>query len=474
MSLTDLDFTQEEVEELLAHATPEELKELDSLLTSVTSASGIVLEPHQIPPPGLWRLWLLMAGRGAGKTQACAHYMNEHATGPPCSNTVSGGHRMAIIAPTLGDAFDACVEGPSGIRTLNPDVRVTGGLSGTTVRWPNGATARLFGTNTPTDVERLRAGGNRCLAWLEELAAWRYLSEGLAHMRFGLRVGAHPRAIGSTTPKPRPEIKALVREAENADVGTVISTGTTYDNPHLSDEVKADLLHRYQGTRLGDQELLGQVLADAGDVFKTSWFNRIVVDSPVPTDLRGSGWRQVRAWDLAATEAPETYDPIERMRLRQEGNDPDWTAGARVAWHAESRTLCIEDMRHVRRSSAAVEALILATAAGDGRGLPIRMEQEGGASGKTVIANYARLLRGYTYAGWLPSGDKVVRAQSWATLAEQGNLILVAGDWIAPFINECDEFTRDDTHDHDDMIDAVSVACAYLLGPPQRRGGLSA
>jgi|CXWK01.1.fsa_nt_gi predicted phage terminase large subunit-like protein len=468
------DVTPEEVAVVLSMLTPDELRELDDLLTAVVIHGAVTLEAHQRPPAGLWRMWLLMAGRGAGKTQACATYMDDHAMGPACSEHVRGGHRMAIIAPTLGDALDACVEGPSGLRALNPGIVVRGGVQGKMLHWPNGAVARLFGVHTPNDVERLRAGGNRCLVWMEELAAWPHLSEGLAHMRFGLRVGPRPHAIGSTTPKNRPEIKALLAEANDPDAGVVVTTATTYDNPHLAQSFKDDLEKRYGGTRLGEQELMGKVLSDLGDVFKTSWFGTVVNDSPCPDVLAGTGWKRVRFWDMAATEAPETVDPRERMRLREENNDPDWTAGARVAWHAESRILVIEDMVRVRRSPAGVQAVILQTAAADSRGVPVRMEQEPGSSGKTVIANYRTLLSGYSFDGIRPSGDKVTRNEVWAGLAEQGRVVLVAGPWNAPFLDEAEEFTRTDTHDHDDQLDAVSGAVAFLLGTQPRRGGLRA
>jgi len=461
----------EAIEETLRYATADELKALDALLLTAANTS-VVLEPHQRPPDGLWTLWLLMAGRGAGKTQACSAYMDDHANGPPCDDRLPGGHRMGIIAPTLGDAVDACVEGPSGLKTLNPDIRVRGGVQGTIVHWPNGAQARLFGVNSPEDVERLRAGGNRCLVWMEELAAWRHLGAGLAHMRFGLRIGARPRAIGSTTPKNRPEIKALVKEAETSTT-TVITTGTTYDNPHLAESFRKELTDRYEGTRLGQQELLGQLLGDLGDVFKTSWFSQIVEESPAPDNLQGTGWRRVRYWDMAATEGPEVTDVVMRQRFKEEGNDPDWTAGARVAWHDASRILVIEDVRRCRRTPAGTETVVIQTANLDGRGVPQRMEQEPGASGKTMIASYKKIMTGFSFDGMLPTGDKVTRAEIWARLAEQGRIILVAGDWNQAFLDECEEFTPDDKHDHDDQIDAVSGAVTFLM-QTARRGGLRA
>ena len=212
--------------------------------------------PHQIPPdPGFYG-WLLLAGRGAGKTDTCAKYVVDHVNGPPC---LPGDipHWIGIIAPTLGDAATACFSGPSGIRAHDSSAKMTSFQGGTAIRWPNGSVAKLFGARSPDDVERLRAGGNRCLAWLEELAAWRHLDDCWDQMRFGLRSGRNPHWIGSTTPKPRQLIKKLDKGGVR---NVVISRASMYDNPHLPDQIKDDLEETYGGTTLGAQELLGKVI----------------------------------------------------------------------------------------------------------------------------------------------------------------------------------------------------------------------
>lgn len=212
--------------------------------------------PHQIPPPGNWAGWALVAGRGAGKTDACASYIDAHVNGPPClSGPVP--HWIGIIAPTLGDAATSCFAGPSGIRTHSPGAKLTNGPGGLTVKWPNGSEAKLFGAHTPEDVERLRSGGNRCAVWAEELAAWRYLDAAWDHMRFGLRVGPRPHWVASTTPKPKPLIKRLVAGEER---NAVVTTASTYDNPHLEQHIRDALEETYGGTQLGQQELMGVLM----------------------------------------------------------------------------------------------------------------------------------------------------------------------------------------------------------------------
>lgn len=262
---------------------PDELEVLEQAFAAAEAEAG-AWRPltHQVPPPGNWYLWLLLAGRGAGKTDACAHYLDSHVKGPACDERLPGGHRVSIIAPTLGDALDACVNGPSGLKAHNPDVRSVQTTGGTYVRWPNGAEGKLFGAETPRDVEALRAGGNRCRVWLEELAAWRHLEPSWNHMRFGLRVGPDPRAVASTTPKPRPLIRACEgrlghQETKEllGDATVVVTRAATRDNPHLDQRVRASLYSTYEGSRLGRQELEGELLEDVeGALWRREWIQR--------------------------------------------------------------------------------------------------------------------------------------------------------------------------------------------------------
>lgn len=220
---------------------------------------------HQVPPSGDWYGWLLLAGRGAGKTDACARYVHEHVYGPPCLPGPTP-HWIGIIAPTLGDAATSCFSGPSGLSAHSPEARMVTAPGGTVVRWPNGSEAKLFGANTEPDTERLRSGGNRCLAWLEEMAAWRYLDSAWAQMRFGLRSGPRPHWIASTTPKPRPLIKKLASGGFN---NVVLSRASMYDNPHLQEDIRQALEEEYANTDLGRQELHAEVLDEDSNALWT-------------------------------------------------------------------------------------------------------------------------------------------------------------------------------------------------------------
>ena len=217
------------------------------------SDSDLDWEPldHQVPPPATdpWYVWLMLGGRGAGKTEAASRYVSRYMRRHP-------GTRLAIIAPTLGDARMACIYGPSGLKAHDPELHIVKSPD-FELRWPNGSTGHIFGAHSPEDVERLRAGGNRHLVWAEELAAWRHLQDAWDQMEFGLRLGDRPHVVSSTTPKNRPLIRDLV---ERDDV--VISRASTDDNPHLHGKVRERLYARYKGTRLGRQELNAEILDD--------------------------------------------------------------------------------------------------------------------------------------------------------------------------------------------------------------------
>lgn len=213
--------------------------------------------PHQKPPKGHWTYWAMIAGRGSGKTEGGSRFVNAHAEGEPC---MPGDvpHRIGIIAPTHPDARNTCVIGDSGLLQVNPKIDYRpGSLKQGDLKWPNGAVANLFGAYQPEDPERLR-GPQHCLLWCEEFAAWRYLEDTWHMARLGLRLGKYPRAIFTTTPRPRPLLIKIMALPE-----TRVSYATTDDNPHLAAPVRAALYEAYGGTRLGQQELNAKMLTDA-------------------------------------------------------------------------------------------------------------------------------------------------------------------------------------------------------------------
>jgi phage terminase large subunit-like protein len=205
---------------------------------------------EQLPPQGNWKTWLYMAGRGAGKTRTAAEWLAWEAISKPMT-------RWAIVAPTFGDARDTCAEGQSGILGVLRRYRMlkTWNRNNGEIILNNGSRIKLFSADEP---ERFR-GPQHHGAWCDELASYRY-SDSWDQLQFGLRLGEHPRVIVTTTPKPTPLIRAL---AGRKDGSVVVTRGSTFDNAaNLAPAALLELQARYNGTRLGRQELYGEILED--------------------------------------------------------------------------------------------------------------------------------------------------------------------------------------------------------------------
>lgn len=202
----------------------------------------------QRPPRGTdWLVWLLMSGRGSGKTRTGAEYIHRA--------VAKNAPRVAIIAGTAPDARDIMIEGNSGIVTIaKPENRPHYEPSKRRLTWPNGAIGTVFSAEEP---DRLR-GPEHYVAWWDEPAHAPLVQEGWDNMMFGLRLGAHPRVIATSTPKPRPWLKALMKEDT-----TRIARASTYDNlENLAPAFAKLVIAKYEGTRLGRQELHGELLED--------------------------------------------------------------------------------------------------------------------------------------------------------------------------------------------------------------------
>lgn len=246
---------------------------------------------HQVEPEGEWQQWILFGGRGSGKTEGGSNHFNKFMHEHP-------GARGRIIGPTLGDVFEACINGPSGLKALDPTVIVTPSApGGSKVTWANGSEAVLLGTHSPADVERLRATGNRDIDWWEEAAANRNLAAAWDQAAFGLRTGPWPHSILTTTPRNVRKLRELL-----AAKGTVVTRGTINDNPYLNESVKAALVEQYRGTRIGRQELEGELLTDVpGALWTWSMIEAAHTTHPLP-DMQ----RVVVAIDPAVTSHAES------------------------------------------------------------------------------------------------------------------------------------------------------------------------
>lgn len=230
--------------------------------------------PNQLEPIGSdWQFWLVLAGRGFGKTRAGAEWIRSYVE-------QKRARRVAIVAEDAGDARDVMVEGDAGIlATSHPSWRPVYEPSKRRLTWPNRAIATIY---SAADYETLR-GPSHDLAWCDEVFKWRYAQQTWDNLKFGLRIGEKPRCCITSTPRPTPLLKSI-----RTDPYTVTTVGTTYENRgNLSPSFFSHIIRKYEGTRLGRQELLAHILDDVpGALWKLSLIDQFRVTAAPPDLLR--------------------------------------------------------------------------------------------------------------------------------------------------------------------------------------------
>lgn len=241
-----------------------------------------------MPPSGDWRTWLILAGRGWGKTRTGAEWVIDR---------VEDGHqRIALIGPTAADVRDVMVEGESGLLRVAPeDMLANYEPSKRRITFASGAICTTYSADEP---DRLR-GPQHDAAWADELAAWRY-PDAWDQLQFGLRLGDDPRTIVTTTPRPTREIRELVKAST-----TVVTRGSTFDNAdNLAPAFLDRILQKYEGTRLGRQELYAEILDDVpGALWTRAMLEHAVTACPSPLP---DTERMVVAIDPAVTSGEDS------------------------------------------------------------------------------------------------------------------------------------------------------------------------
>lgn len=224
---------------------------------------------EQKAPAGDWRTWLVMGGRGSGKTRAGAEWVHTMAS------EAAEPLRIALVAETLADAREVMVDGVSGLWRIARDRRPTFEISRRRLVWPNGSVAQLFSSEDP---ESLR-GPQFDLAWCDELGKWKHAQETWDMLQFGLRLGTAPRQVVTTTPRAIPLLKAII-----GDAGTVTTRISTIGNmANLAPGFIRAMEARYGGTRLGRQELDGELIEDREDaLWNREMLERLRVRTTAP------------------------------------------------------------------------------------------------------------------------------------------------------------------------------------------------
>ncbi len=232
---------------------------------------------HQRPPDGGWRAWVILGGRGAGKTRAGAEWVRTLAEGARPHDPGTA-RRIALVAETYDQVRDVMIHGDSGILACSPpDRRPKWKASERKLIWPNGAEAQAFSAHDP---EALR-GPQFDAAWADELAKWRKGQESWDMLQFALRLGQDPRVCVTTTPRNAPVLKRLL-----ASPSTVTTHAPTEANrANLAPSFLTEVRARYAGTRLGRQELDGVMLSDIqGALWTTAALVEAQVAEPPPLD----------------------------------------------------------------------------------------------------------------------------------------------------------------------------------------------
>lgn len=237
-------------------------------------AGSLTLREQQKPPKGDWKTWLLLGGRGSGKTHAGSHWVNGIATGlAPFADVLTS--PIALIGETLGDVREVMIEGPAGIIACSGLDRPVYEPTRRRLVWPNGAIAQAFSAHDP---ESLR-GPQFSAAWCDELMKWPHATDAWDMLQFGLRLGDRPRVLVTTTPRPLPLLGRLM-----ASTGTVTMRMRTDDNAgNLAPGFVAAIRARYGKSALGRQELDAEIVAQRDNAL----WNRTLIDRlrSAPGDL---------------------------------------------------------------------------------------------------------------------------------------------------------------------------------------------
>ena len=228
---------------------------------------------HQILPPGDWAIWLLLGGRGAGKTRTAAEQIGWWAWTQP--NT-----RWLVSAPTAMDVRGTCIEGESGLLNVIPSEMIADyNKSLLELKLTNGSLIKGISASEP---DRFR-GGQYHGAWLDELAAWDYLQDAWDMIMFSVRLGQETKIIASTTPRPKDLIVDLVGRAEDGSGEVIMTTASTYANiDNLAPSFQQQIL-QYEGTKLGRQEIYAELIdPEEGGIVKRDMFKLWPTSKPFP------------------------------------------------------------------------------------------------------------------------------------------------------------------------------------------------
>lgn len=368
-----------------------------------------------------------MAGRGFGKTRTGAEWVRDSARRFA---------RVNIVGATADDARDIMIEGESGILAICPDHERPEYLpSKRRLEWPNGSRTLVFTADEP---DRLR-GKQHDRLWGDELAAWRHGTEAFDQAMFGLRLGADPRAVFTTTPKPVSVVREILKQTESGDA--VVTRGTSYANAdNLAPAFFGQIIRKYEGTRLGRQELRGELLED----------------------VEGARWTLAL---IDATRLPAVPDGIDLARIVVAVDPPATSEGAEcgivvAALGGDKRGYVLADRSRRGSPNEWANAAVAAFDDWEADAVVIETNQGGEMATSTLKTVRPRLAVKAVHA----SRGKATRAEPISALYEQGRVSHVGG--FAALEDQMTTWLPGETSP--DRMDALVWALTDLM-PPQRR-----
>jgi len=393
--------------------------------------------PDQQPPPGNWLTWLLLAGRGFGKTRTGAEWIRTLTEGPsPLQAPPNSANFIAIVGDIIDDVISVQVKGPAGIlANARPGYRPRFFESKKLLVWENGISAQCY---TARDPDKFR-GPQHSHAWLDELAKWRYAREAYDNLALGLRMGTRPQQCITTTPRPIKLLKEII-----ADPSTHITKGTTYDNSlHLPKSYIDSLRRKYEGSRLGRQELNAEIL----------------------DDMPGALWQRARIDELR-----RRADQVPELRRVVVAIDPAVTSGD----NADETGIVVAgkgvDGHYYVLNDATVQDTPAAWARVAVRQFyqfeADRIIGEVNNGGEMVGANIKAVDSTVPFTPVRASRGKVLRAEPVSTLYEQG-FVHHVGSFPALEDEQCEftpDFDKDEMGYSPDRVDALVYAITHLMG----------
>ncbi|MGL4320615.1 MAG: DNA-packaging protein [Paracoccaceae bacterium] len=402
--------------------------------------------PHQLPPEGAWKTWVIMGGRGAGKTRAGAEWVRAEVEGAT-PDAPGRSRRVALMGETIEEVIKVMIEGESGILACSPpDRKPKWNASKKELTWANGAVAQVISAHNP---ERLR-GPQFDAAWVDELAKWPKAEEAWAQLQFALRLGANPRQVVTTTPRNVDILKSILNNPS-----TVLTHAPTAANAaYLAETFLEEVTRRYGGSALGRQELDGEIVEDLEG---TLWSNGLI-EAAKRAAQPGQFSRIVVAVDPSVSGGKDgDACGIVVVGAMTEGEPKDW------------RAVVLED---ATVQGVGPDVWARAAVAAVDRWQADRLVAEANQGGK-LVESVIRTVDSLVPLKLVHASDgKTARAEPVAALYEQGRVAHVAG--LSALEEQMRRMTRQGFvgRGSPDRVDALVWAMTELILEPSkaRRG----